>query len=303
MLVSDLAQVLFSVPADVVDAVANLLTEETGAGIEQRDAETYSTSEQPQLTELVVWMPASDVNRSVAAVERLLASLGEMGRQVDGWSWRSQEAKPENWLEVYKQHLNVTRLARHTVVKPTWREYQRQPNDLVIEMDPGQAFGTGLHASTRLAVAALERIARLSPAPNSVLDVGCGTGILAMVAAKLWPRADVLAIDNDPVAVEVARSNAQRNGLAGRVRIEQRSAEQTEGRYGVVMANLSLELLRDLQSVLRLRLATFGRMILSGLLVEQAGEIARLYTSDLLLEPKYSADEAGWRSFIVGPPS
>ena len=298
MIVSDLAQVLFSVPTDVAEAVANLLTEHVGSGIEQRDAETLASTVDG-VTELLAWIPSSDIPVHVERIEQLLLSLAELGQRTKPWSWRSEEVDPARWQEVYKQFFKINRLTRRVVVRPSWESYDPEPTDLVVEMDPGQAFGTGLHASTRLAVSALERISRLVPAPANILDVGCGTGILAIVAARLWARSEVLAIDSDEIAVEVARQNVQSNDLANRIDVEHRSAGEITGPYDVITANLTSELLTQLRDPLTDSLEEAGRLVLSGILSEQASPLCRHFTADLRLDSEYSEELSGWRVLLL----
>ncbi|MCC6750966.1 MAG: 50S ribosomal protein L11 methyltransferase [Deltaproteobacteria bacterium] len=278
--------------------MANLLAERLGTGVEERDAETLASTP-PGVTELLVWMPTADVDRHVSDIERLLSALRQLGTAVDPWSWRSEPADPQSWLDAYKRFFTVNRLARRLVVKPSWELYAAQPGDLLIELDPGQAFGTGLHPSTRLAASAIERLARQGLAPPSVVDVGCGTGILAIAAARLWPHCHILAIDSDETAVAACRENVERNGLSERIVIEHKGAAQLQGRFALVIANLQLDLLTMLQPRLRALADEFGRLVLSGLLAEQAQEISRLYCRDLAFEPEYSEEEAGWRALLL----
>jgi ribosomal protein L11 methyltransferase len=297
VLVSELAQVVFSVPAAAGDAVGNLLTEE-GGGIEQRDAESTPTLG-ADTVELVVWLPGTEVERRVQQVEKLLVALKEMGT-VDGtWTWRSSEADPKSWLEAYKLHFGVNHIGRYFVVKPSWESYQPQPADLLIEMDPGMAFGTGLHASTRLVLSALERVARSGPAPQTLLDLGCGTGILAIAAARLWSSCRIYAVDNDEQAVRVCRENVQRNGLEARIHVELRSGAKVDGRHQLVLANLHLEALVELQPRMRRIVEPYGRLVLSGLLAEQAGQACRHYCRELAFEPEYSEELDGWQALLL----
>jgi ribosomal protein L11 methyltransferase len=298
VIVSDLAKVLFAVPTEVAEAVANLLTEQVGGGIEQRDADTLDSSADG-VTELLAWIPSSDVGVQVERIEQLLQSLAAMGQKTQPWSWRSEEVDPDTWHEVYKQYFKVNRLSRRVVIRPSWETHDPEPTDLVVEMDPGQAFGTGLHASTRLAVSALERIARLVPAPSKILDVGCGTGILAIVSARLWPRSEILAIDNDEIAVEVARQNVKSNDLANRIEVAHRSAREVSGEYDVITANLTYELLSELRQTLTESLEEAGRLVLSGILSEQASALCQHFTEDLQLDSEYSEEQTGWRVLLL----
>jgi ribosomal protein L11 methyltransferase len=287
---------VFSVPADVAEAVGNLLTE-VGSGVEQRDGET-TPSLAPDTVEFWVWVSSTDVPRRVAAVETLLSSLREMDLKADPWSWRSEEVDPQTWQDAYKRYFTVHRMGRHFVVKPSWEQHEPDPLDFVIEMDPGMAFGTGLHQSTQLVVHAMERVARSGPAPQSVLDLGCGTGILAIAAAHLWPGTKVVALDSDESAVNVCRENVRRNHLEDRIRADHGSGAKADGRYDLVLANLSLETLTELRGMIPRYLHDSGHLILSGLLAEQANSIAHLYSRELLLEPEYSEEMDGWRALL-----
>lgn len=297
MLVKDLVKVQFSLPSGVAEAAANLLTEE-GGGVEQRDAETSDTLPS-DTTQLLIWLPESGVQARVRKISTLLESLKEMGQTVDPWSWSSEPVAPEDWQEVYKQHFKVNQVGRYVVVKPTWETYEPRAQDLVVELDPGMAFGTGLHASTVLVIHAMERMAHNQPAPKSVVDLGTGTGILAIAAAKLWPATHVLAIDNDEIATKVCKENVERNGLESRIVIEHRSAKDLRGTFSLVLANLTAELLKELQPAMRRHLDSFGHLIISGLVADAAPSVAKLYCKDLTMEPEYSEEHDGWRAYLL----
>lgn len=292
----DLAQLLFSVPVDAVEAVTNLLNEEC-EGVEVRDADTNPALE--GVAELVVWIPGAEVQGRVARVETLLSSLKEMGTRTDPWSWTSVDVKPEEWQEAYKRYFKSLRIGRHFLVQPSWEEHSSSNKEIVIQLDPGMAFGTGLHASTRLVIHAMERLAHAGMAPQKVLDLGCGTGILAIAAAKLWPATGLLAVDHDEDAVQACRENVERNGLEDRILIQRQEATDVKGTFNLVLANLSAETLVDLQPVLRRHVSDFGHLILSGVTADLASSIALLYCKDLAMEPEYTEEAEGWRALLL----
>lgn len=279
-------------PEAAADAVTNLLTEEVG-GVELRDSETLAATEEG-LAELLCWVPGSLVDARVERVELLMKSLGEMGVPVDSWSWKSEEVEPRQWHEAYKEHFGVTHLGRFIVIKPSWLEYEPSPTDRVVELDPGMAFGTGLHASTGVMVGAMERLAARSVPPKKVLDMGAGTGILSLAAARLWPNSKIKAIDLDEIAVEVCRENVERNGASRQVKAEQLSGAEVNGQYNLVLANLNRELLTELQPRMRSLLADGGYLIISGFLSEYTKELSLVYSRDLQLEPECSLAQDGW---------
>jgi ribosomal protein L11 methyltransferase len=210
----------------------------------------------------------------------------EIRRQLEEGLWRLSLIYPlpepqirtlqaEDWAHAWKKFYKPLRIGRRVVLKPSWEEFPAQPDDVIIELDPGMAFGTGLHPSTRLCVAALEEIVQPG---DAVLDLGTGSGVLALVAAKLGARS-ILATDIDTLAVRVARENAERNGLpvGENLRIEAGSVPGgLAGAFQVIVANILAEVLVGLfegaygNPPLAEPLAPAGKLILSGILNERA---------------------------------
>ncbi|NTU84940.1 MAG: 50S ribosomal protein L11 methyltransferase, partial [Chloroflexales bacterium] len=149
-------------------------------------------------------------------IEQALWHLGQM-RPVGALQVRTLEE--EDWANAWKQHYTVLRIGERTVIVPSWLEHEARPGDVILNLDPGMAFGTGLHPTTQLCLRLLERYVRPG---QRVLDIGTGSGILAIAAAKLG-ASPVVALDNDPVAVQVAAENVARNGMAATVRVAEGS--------------------------------------------------------------------------------
>jgi ribosomal protein L11 methyltransferase len=181
----------------------------------------------------------------------------------------------EDWAEAWKAHFKPLRLTSRLVVAPPWEVYQPTPQELVITIYPGMAFGTGRHPTTLLCLRALEEILARGlppePQPWPVLDVGTGTGILALAAARLGAR--VLAIDVDPEAVAAALENVRLNAMEDRVFVETTPLTSLRQQFALILANLTAQDLRTLAEALAGRLVSGGVLIISGFLQEDRGDL------------------------------
>ncbi|HIC93869.1 MAG TPA: 50S ribosomal protein L11 methyltransferase, partial [Anaerolineae bacterium] len=185
---------------------------------------------------------------------------------------RFRQLTEEDWASAWKKHYRVLRAGRRLVIKPSWQEYTPRPEDVVIELDPGMAFGTGVHPTTRMCLAALED--HLRPGMR-VLDLGTGSGILAIAAAKLG-AGSVLALDVDPVAVRVARDNVLTNGVEGIVAVRQGSLAEARGRFDLVLANILARVIVELaERGLADRLRMGGLLVAAGIIEDQEEGVRR----------------------------
>jgi ribosomal protein L11 methyltransferase len=179
---------------------------------------------------------------------------------------RLRELTEEDWANGWKKYYTTQRIGNHVVINPSWLEFVPEKDDVVVALDPGMAFGTGLHPSTRLCVRALEKLMWVDA---RVLDVGTGSGILSIVAAKMGAR-HVKALDIDPVAVESARDNARLNHVEAIVQASEGSASAQPGNeFDIVVANILAEVIVELAPVLVLNLAPAGVLVTSGILLEK----------------------------------
>jgi ribosomal protein L11 methyltransferase len=202
---------------------------------------------------------------------RSLWALGMM-RQVG--ELRTRPCKEEDWANAWKAYYGVQRVGERTVIKPSWLEYTPREGDVVLDLDPGMAFGTGLHPTTRLCLAALER--HIRPGLN-VLDLGTGSGILAISAAKLGgPTLQVLALDTDPIAVEATAANVERNGLSSQIGVESGStaAAEVQAPYDLIVANILASVIIDLARSLHDLIEPGGRLISSGIFIDKGDAVA-----------------------------
>lgn len=231
------------------------------------------------------YLPAIDPVAADLAIARVREQLGHLTafelRPIGQLQVRS--VHEEDWETAWKEHFPVMRIGKRMVIRPTWRDYEPRPEDVVIALDPGMAFGTGLHPTTRLCLAGLERwddagLVRRS----STLDVGSGSGILAVGAAILG-AAPVLAVDTDPIAVAASAENARRNNVTittgqGSVPL---AGDET---YDLVLANLVASLLvalaAPLAAVVRPGDGTSGsggRLLASGIFIDREPEVREAF--------------------------
>ena len=227
------------------------------------------------------YVPARDGSAAEAAAAEVAEALGHLqafGLRPIG-ELRTRVVHEEDWADAWKAYFPVLRVGRRLVIRPTWRRHRRAPDDIVIAMDPGMAFGTGLHPTTRLCLAAVEAVAddgRLAGA--RVLDVGCGSGVLAIAALELG-AASALGLDIDPIAIEASLANARRNRLVRRLRARTGSLPSGEGPFDVVLANLIAGVLVPLALGLHDELRPGGVLVASGIFVDREAEVAAAFTA------------------------
>ncbi len=200
-----------------------------------------------------------------------LAGEGEIGLTVS-------EIPEEDWSRTWKEHFKPLQVGRRFLVTPTWEAVHCGPERLIIRIDPGRAFGTGHHESTRLCLEWLESCRELDPgsARRSLLDLGTGSGILAIGAALLG-FSEVVGIDNDPEAVQVAEENIMLNGLSEQIRLLCATPEGVSGSFDVVISNIESKPLIRMSETIASKVRAEGLLALSGILIEQADEVVAEY--------------------------
>ncbi len=199
-------------------------------------------------------------------IERGLWYFGSIGAHFVG-EMQTRSVNEEDWANAWKEYYHVTHIGQRLVIRPSWREYTPQEHEVVLTLDPGMAFGTGIHPTTRLC---LERVEQLIQPGMCMLDVGTGSGILALAAAKLGAES-VYAIDNSSVATESARANARMNGLVERIQVvlgvlDETMAQRLSGRYNLVLANIIAHVIGSIAPQLAMVLAGDGLLVVSGII-------------------------------------
>ena len=212
---------------------------------------------------------------------------------------RYTEVVERDWAEEWKRFFDVVHVGRRLVIRPSWQAYEPAAGEIMIELDPGRAFGTGQHATTRLCLEALER--RLRPGAD-VIDVGAGSGILAIAAARLG-AGSVRALDIDGEAVAVARENVQRNGVDEVVRVDVGSlpAGAAERSVDLVVANISSPALVTLAPEVARALRPGGVLIGSGFIDANAAEVEAATSAAGLASLRIEAD-GEWRCIVARAP-
>jgi len=212
---------------------------------------------------------------NAAKAERLRRVLKKaLGVWAAGEFWRLtvRTLRAEDWQESWKRHFKTQRVARRIVIKPSWEKFKARPGDCVIELDPGMSFGTGQHFTTRSCLRLIDEAACQCRSDASLLDIGCGSGVLAIAAAKLGFKR-VTGLDNDTNAVRIARENAVLNGVAARTAFSEANIAALRRRrpFDVVVANILAVTLEACAKQIAHLVARGpdARLILAGILAAQ----------------------------------
>ncbi|HEC22073.1 MAG TPA: 50S ribosomal protein L11 methyltransferase [Chloroflexi bacterium] len=282
---SDWIEVSVKVDGEGAEAVADALRRyvHQGVAIEQLvPGEAWDDEDLPSGPLMVrAYFPADErAPTTRRQIEEALYYLSRLYPRIPAPAFRT--VKEEDWAEAWKQHYHPIRVGKRLLIKPAWVDVESQPDDIVIEMDPGMAFGTGTHPTTQLCLMACEWLARQG---MTAIDLGTGSGILAIAAARLGCYR-VLARDIDEVAVRVARENVRRNGVEKQVVVQQGSLEgllTTSRHFDLGMANLTAKIIIRLAGEgLGHLIWPGGKFVFSGLIEEQEPEVtAALEAIDL----------------------
>ena len=249
----------------------------------------------PEDVQVKAWFDEESLKKVIGPLrERLsLLSAPDMGTlQVS-----MQGVKEEDWAENWKQYYKPFRIGRHMVIKPTWEPWDAQPGDLIIEIDPGMAFGTGTHETTAMCVSLIEKYYQ----GGTLLDVGTGSGILAIAAARLGAKV-IVAVDIDPDAVRVAKENVAHNGLENAIDV--RKGDLLQGlsqQFDFAAANILAPAICMLAAPLRKHLRPGARFICSGIIAEAEGDVnaALLNAGYIIDEVRHQGD---WVAFACHTP-
>lgn len=278
------ADIAVATTSQAQDAVSNLMIENGCGGVAIQ-------GEAPVVVNC--FLPVNDqIEQRLLRIQTRIKELSTFGLDVGPGEISIKYAEEKDWAEAWKQFYHTIKVGRRIVIKPAWEEYEPSRDDVVVEVEPGMTFGTGLHATTRLCLEALE--AHLRPGWN-VVDFGTGSGILAMAAAKLGASL-VIAFDADETAARVARQNVQRNDLEEFIEVHQTDKlDFITDQVDLVTANIISETIMTNADALARLLRTGGVLIASGITesksldVEQSLRNAGFDIADTLSEEEWVA--------------
>lgn len=280
--------VWLDVMADDVELATSELFDAGAQGVEERDASTLIKGRSADKVTLVAnFGDEAEANAAVEALAAFEFGAGATVEYVVGDAWR----------DAWKEHFKPFAIAPGLVIRPPWESYDAKADERVLELEPGRAFGTGLHETTSLVAQGLVRHASELRGAE-VLDVGTGSGILSLVAISLG-ASHARAVDNDADVIGVVVENAERNGMADKVDTDTTDVADIGKQYPIVLANIEAAVLIPMATSLIASVAPGGLLFLSGILVPQRDSILAAYATLKLVE---SPEKGEWISVVLRKP-
>lgn len=257
-----------------VDAVINILVDEGSGGAvigPTPDTATHSSNR------VAGYLPVDDrLEARLVRIRERVRLLPSFGLPLQSEEISIAWVEDQEWATAWKKHFKPVRVGR-IIVKPTWEEVEALPGDIIVEIDPGMAFGTGYHPTTQLCLLALQDYVK---AGDVVLDVGTGSGVLAIAAARLGATS-VVGLDIDSVAVETAEVNVEQAGLAGVIEIRRADSPLAfEGQADLVVTNIIAKVLVDIAGELAAKMKPGGTLLASGIVIERADDVREAFKAN-----------------------
>lgn len=213
----------------------------------------------------------ADIDSIKKYINKKLEEIKEMGIDIGEGKVIDKKVYEEDWANNWKKYYKPTKIGKSIVVKPIWEKYKEAPDEIVVELDPGMAFGTGTHETTRMCVEALEKYVK----PDSmVFDIGTGSGILGITAAKLGAK-KVIGVDLDPVAVDSAKGNVKFNNLSNIEILNGDLMNVVKGKADIIVANIIAEIIMVLAEGLKEFMEPDSYFIASGIIKDKKDEVIK----------------------------
>jgi ribosomal protein L11 methyltransferase len=278
-------------PHVVQEPLSNFLVEQTSRGVEFKGNWIKAYCRQGE-----------EARYCLKQLHRYYKDLQQLYPELPTLKVLQENLQNEDWAESWKTFFKPIRIGNSIVVKPSWESYEASANQVVIEIDPERAFGTGNHPSTALCIEILEHVLGSASAGEgdlgpSVLDVGTGSGILGIVAARQGAQR-VLGLEIDPEALEAAQRNVDRNGVGEVMSVAPTPLDQVEQSFDVVVANLTASLLTHMADDLVGHVSDKGSLLLSGIMAEQVEEVAKCFQAHYYKVVDRRATEE-WRALVL----
>jgi ribosomal protein L11 methyltransferase len=274
---------------EAIEAVSNILQEAGASGVVIEDSEVLRRDWQDQFGEIyelsandypsegvivkAYLLAGGHLERTVEEIKQAVHSLSSYGIEAGPGTVTLAEVQEEEWANAWKKYYKPVEVSERITITPTWENYTpKKENELIIELDPGMAFGTGTHPTTVMCIRALDDSIE---GGERVIDVGCGTGVLSIAAAKLGAAA-VHALDLDEVAVRSAQTNVELNGAIDRVTVAQNDLlKGIKGPFDIVVANILAEVIIRFVDDAAKVLKPGGLFITSGIITRKEEEVKR----------------------------
>lgn len=304
-------QVSISVTREAVEATANLFCEagaRNGVEIDDplllKELKEHTTWElcdlpMPEETEIVTvsayYPEDEELSGRLSAIKEGLSGIEKRIGSFQVGQLRFRKVSEKDWANEWKQYFHTTKIGSQIVIKPDWESYTPTAEEKVIELDPGMAFGTGTHATTRMCIERLEELVT----PNiDVYDVGTGSGILAMTAALMGARS-IHAIDIDGMAVEVAKENIAKNHLSNRITVKKGNLlDDADEKADLIVANIIADIIITLLPDAFKKLRQGGLFLASGVIKERLCDVEKAARQNgfTVLDVK---NRAGWTAITM----
>ena len=277
----------------LVEAAANFLIEQGSPGITQ---ETVKGTGGRRRERLIAYYPGDQAFSAVRRrIREYLRALCKSHRT--DYKLSARRIREEKWAEAWKENFKPIEVTPGIVVKPPWENWERKPGQFIIEIDPGMAFGTGTHPSTQMCLQFMEEVIPSFSRTPSVLDVGTGSGILAIAARRMGVK-KITAIDIDPVAIDCARVNARANRTGRGISFRIGTPAELKASYDLVVANLLPQELLNTAPALAGLTARSGKLIISGFLTKQGREMAAAFQRQGM-QKECSRRQKGWAAWVM----
>lgn len=293
---------------ELAEALSNYLTEMGAQGVFEEFLQTgVSDVPEPEPQDervLNAYFPSgTEDEKHISGLQSYINNLAELFPELKKPTFNTEVIIDPQWGEVWKRFFKPLRITKNIIVKPSWERYSATGRETVIEIDPGMAFGTGQHPSTSMCIEAMEEILLKDRTFQKwrVLDVGTGTGILGISAAKLG-ASSVMCVDIDDQAVEIAHKNVAVNHVGDRVVIVNSDVAKIKGTFELIVANLTAETLIKIKSHLVKMMEKGGYLVISGIFEKNRQDVEKAFTRDDLISHKVIADKE-WVCYVYKKPA